>query len=311
MKKKVITLYNYLSQVIHSFIADNVLKYSASLAYYTIFSLIPMLVIIIAIFGNLFGKESIEGQLYNQLKNLIGSNASLQIQESIKAIHLSGQSTGAAIISGIILLVGATGIFGEIQDSLNKIWGLRVKAKKVWWKLILDRLVSFSLIISLGFIMLVSLSINAIALAIGQRISNLVSTNFTHTIPYIENTLSFIISIFLFALIFKVLPDAKIKWKDVGVGAFITSILFSAGKIAIGYYLGQSNVANIYGAGSSIMIILVWAYYSSMILYLGAEFTKVYAATFGGKIFPNNYSEWIVVKETPVDNIKLNAEIFD
>lgn len=309
MKKSAITIYNYLKQVIEEFITDNVLKYTASLAYYTIFSLIPMLIIIISIFGILFGKESIEGQIYNQLKNLIGSNASIQIQESIKVIHISGQSTTAAIISSIVLLVGATGIFAEIQDSLNKIWGLRLKAKKVWWKLILDRLVSFSIIISLGFLMMVSLSLNAIVVAIGERLTNLLSSNTVKSFPVVENTFSFIISVFLFALIFKVLPDAKIKWKDVIIGSIITSILFSAGKIAIGYYLGQSNIANIYGAGSSIMIILIWTYYSSMILYLGAEFTKVYAKNFGGKILPSNFSEWIVLQETTVKNITLNSEI--
>ena len=309
MKKNVIGIYKFLNQVIREFISDNVLKYSASLAYYTIFSLIPMLVIIISIFGLVFGKESIEGQIYIQLKNLIGSNATIQIQESIKEIHFSGQSTTAAFISSIVLLIGATGIFAEIQDSLNKIWGLRIKSKKVWWKLILDRLVSFSLILSVGFIMMVSLTINAIVVSIGQKITNLVSNSTVQTFPFVENTISFIASFFLFAFIFKVLPDAKIKWKDVSVGAFITTILFSAGKIAIGFYLGKSNFANIYGAGSSIMIILVWTYYSSMILYLGAEFTKVYAKNYGGKILPNNYSEWIALEEIPVKNITLNAEI--
>lgn len=309
MRKRVITIYGYLKQVANEFISDNVLKYSASLAYYTIFSLIPMLIIIIAICGIVFGKEAIQGEIYNQIKNLLGNKASIQIQEGIKIIHLSGQSMMAAIVSSIVLLIGATGIFAEIQDSLNKIWGLRVKAKKIWWKLFLDRLISFSLIVSLGFVLMVSLTINAVVVAIGQKLTHLLSKGSVETFPLVENFLSFFTSVFLFAVIFKVLPDAKIKWKDVMVGAIITSLLFLVGKLAIGYYLGQSTIGSVYGAAGSLMIILVWAYYSSMILYLGAEFTKVYAKDFGGKILPNNYSEWIMVQESHVNNITLNAEV--
>ena len=309
MKKRFIAFYEFLTQVIMEFIDDNVLKYSASLSYYTIFSLAPMLVIIISICGYLFGKEAMQGQVYGQIKGFVGSGAALQLQDIIKDIHLSSNSPRATILSIIVLLIGATGVFGEIQDSLNRIWGLKIKTHKVWWKLILTRMLSFSMILSLGFILIVSLLLNALVAMIGNRL-NTVFNGFGDTfIPVIDSLISLAITTLIFATIFKVLPDAKIKWKDVLVGALITSLLFMAGKFGIGYYLGKTNLATMYGAAGSVMIILVWAYYSSAILYLGAEFTKVYAKDYGGRILPNAYSVWIKVEEIPVPQVTLKEEV--
>ena len=175
MKKKVITLLQFLKQVTMEFIDDNVLKYSASLSYYTIFSLAPMLIIIISVSGFLFGREAMEGSIYNELKGFLGSTAALQLQETIKNIHLSKDTSFATITSIIILLIGATGIFGEIQDSMNRIWGLKVMTKKVWWKLILTRLLSFSMILCLGFVMIVSLLLNALVAIIGSSLNKFIS----------------------------------------------------------------------------------------------------------------------------------------
>ncbi len=309
IKKKIIFLYHFIKQVIVEFVDDNVLKYSASLAYYTVFSLAPMLIIIISICGALFGKEAVQGQIYGEIKDLVGSEAALQIQENIKNIHLTKDSPVATIFSAIVLVIGGTGIFGEIQDSLNKIWGLKVKTKKTWWKLILNRLLSFSLIISLGFVLIVSLVLNALIAIIGDRLNNLLSGIGKIFIPIIDNVLSFAITTLLFAIIFKVLPDAKIKWKDVSIGAVITAILFTLGKLGIGYYLGRSNMATIYGAAGSVIIIMLWAYYSSVILYLGAEFTKVYANEHGTKIQPSEYSVWVKIEEIPVTEVTLKKEL--
>ena len=309
MQKKAFSLYHFIKQVIVEFIDDNVMKYSASLAYYTVFSLAPMLIIIMAICGQLFGKEAVQGQMYGEIKDLVGSSAALQIQENIKNIHLTRSTPIATIFSIGVLLIGGTGIFGEIQDSLNKIWGLKVKTKKVWWKLILNRLLSFSLILSLGFVLIVSLVLNALIAIIGNRLNNLLLGLGKIFIPLIDNILSFTITTLLFAIIFKVLPDAKIKWKDVSIGSVITAALFTLGKFGIGYYLGRSNMATIYGAAGSVIIIMLWAYYSSVILYLGAEFTKVYANSHGTKIQPNDYSVWIKIEEIPVPEVTLKKEV--
>lgn len=309
IKKKFIFLYHFIKQVIVEFVDDNVMKYSASLAYYTVFSLAPMLIIIISICGALFGKEAVQGQIYGEIKDLVGGPAALQIQENIKNIHLTKDSPVATIFSAIVLVIGGTGIFGEIQDSLNKIWGLKVKTKKTWWKLILNRILSFSLIISLGFVLIVSLVLNALIAIIGDRLNNLLSGIGKIFIPIIDNVLSFGITTLLFAIIFKVLPDAKIKWKDVSIGAVITAILFTLGKLGIGYYLGRSDMATIYGAAGSVIIIMLWAYYSSVILYLGAEFTKVYANEHGTKIQPSEYSVWVKIEEIPVSEVTLKKEV--
>jgi membrane protein len=285
------------------------MKYSASLAYYTVFSLAPMLIIIISICGILFGREAVQGQIYSEIKDLVGSPAALQIQENIKNIHLTKDTPAATIFSIVVLIIGGTGIFGEIQDSLNKIWGLKVITKKAWWKLILNRLLSFSLIISLGFVFIVSLLLNALIAIIGNRLNNMLSGVGRIFVPLIDNVLSFAITTLLFAIIFKVLPDAKIRWKDISIGAFITAILFTLGKFAIGYYLGRTNMATIYGAAGSVIIIMIWTYYSSVILYLGAEFTKVYANEHGGKIAPTDYSVWIKIKEIPMPKVTLKEEV--
>lgn len=305
MQEKSVNIFSYLRQVFKEFSADNILKYSAALAYYTVFSIAPLLVIISTLSGFFFGKEAVKGEVYNQLNGLVGSIAAVQIQDTIKNIHLTGNNFFASTVSLIVLLIGATSIFGEVQDSLNKIWGLRVKARKIWWKLILTRLLSFSLILSVGFIMVVSLVLNAIISAFGNFLSKYIHHFSIYFIETTEAFLSFAIATFLFSLMFKLLPDAKIRWKDVLFGGFITALFFTLGKLAIGFYLGKSNLTTIYGAAGSIIIIMVWVYYSAIILYLGAEFTKVHANLYGKKIEPNEYAEWIKIEEKPVLNPQL------
>lgn len=299
------SIFFYIKQVFKEFSADNILKYSASLAYYTVFSIAPLLVIVSALLGFFFGKEAMQGQIYEQLNKLVGSLAAMQIQDTIKNIHLNDNNFVAGIVSVVILFIGATSIFGEIQDSLNKIWGLRIKTKRVWWKLILTRLLSFSLILSIGIIMIVSLLLNALLNAFGKLISEILENYSSYFIKFTETALSIIITGFLFSLIFKILPDAKIKWKDVLVGGFVTAIFFTVGKLGISFYLGKSNLFSLYGAAGSIILFMVWVYYSSIILYLGAEFTKVQAKLFGGKIVPNEYAEWVKVEEKTVSSPQL------
>ena len=300
MKFRVVTFFKFIKQVVVEFAGDNVLKYSASLAYYTVLSIAPLLVIILTIMGSLFGREAISGELYKEIHKLVGSEAAIQIQTSIQNIHLSSHNTFATTIGLIVLLIGATGIFGEIQDSLNRIWGLKIKTRKVWWKLLIDRVISFSLILSLGFVLIVSLVLSALAAAISERVITWFPGMGDALLFFIDTGISLVITTVLFGAIFKVLPDARIKWRDVLTGAFITACLFLVGKYGIGLYLGKSNIGSIYGAAGSIMILMIWVYYSSAILYLGAVVTKVYATDFGGNIHPNNYSVWIKTEEVPV-----------
>jgi len=309
MKNKFLFFFRFNKQVFSEFFADNVLKYSASLAYYTILSLAPLLVIVLFISGVFFGKEAMTGELYAEIKDMVGSDAALEIQNAIQNIHLSKDNFVATTIGVAILVISATGIFGEMQDSLNKIWGLRIKSRKVWWKLLLDRLISFSLILSLGFVLIVSLALNALVAVLSSKIEKLITGMGDSFLFVLDNLISLIITTLLFGTIFKVLPDAKIKWKDVLVGALITAVLFTLGKYGIGFYLGKSKLATIYGAAGSVMIIMLWVYYSAAILYLGAVFTKVYATNFGGRIYPNDYSVWIKIEEIPVKEVTLNEKV--
>ena len=269
---------------------DKVMKMSSSLAYYTIFSMAPLLIIIISLSGLFLGQDAAEGKVYAQLSAFVGPNTASQLQDMIKKASLSGKSTTAAIIGIVTLIVGATTVFAQIQDSINSIWGLKPKPKKGWLKFLKNRFLSFSVIIGLGFLLLVSLSISALIDAFSDTLKAYIP-EITVVILYIANVIiTLAITTLIFGAIFKVLPDAKIKWKDVLVGAVVTSILFMLGKFAISFYIGKSNVGSTYGAAGSLVILLLWVYFSSTILYFGAEFTKAFAVKYGSKIHPDHYA---------------------
>lgn len=269
---------------------DNAIKLSAALSYYTIFALPPLLIIIITICGFFFGEEAVTGELYGQINRLVGNDAAIQIQDAIKNVQLSDSNFFVTIFGVVMLLIGASGVFAEIQSSINFIWGLRAKPNKGLKKFIQNRIMSFSMIVSVGFLMLVSLMLNAVLDVLNARLK-LYLADSTVYLFYVINLIIVLGSItLLFAIIFRTLPDGIIKWKDAFIGAGCTAVLFMIGKFAIGFYLGNSTIASVYGAAGSVIIILVWVYYSAIILYFGAEFTKVYAKTYGGKIAPNGYS---------------------
>ena len=288
----------FLKEVFSDFIDDKVLKYSAALSYYTVFAIAPFLTIIISVTSMVFGKNAnVQEKLFAQINGLLGSEAAKQIQEMITNTQRSGNSWIASVISVIVLIVVATGIFAEIQDSINSIWGLKSKPSAGILKMLLNRLISFSLIVSLGFVLMVSLALNAIVDAISGQLANIVPGAGVYLLSIINLALTFVVVSFLFAVIFKVLPDAKIKWRDVMKGAFLTAILFIIGRYLIGLYVAKSNLSCLYGAAGSIAVILVWVYYTAIILYFGAEFTKVYSIKYGSKILPNDYAVFVKVKE--------------
>lgn len=275
------------------FLDDKVLKLSAALAYYTIFSLPSMLIIIIGLCGTFYGKEAVEGKIFFQIDHLVGAQAALEVQNIIKGTVKNHDTFVATVIGIVTLLLGATGMFGEIQDSINMIWGLKTKPEKGFIKLLLNRVISFSMIIILGFILLVSLLLNILLEAFFSRLQRHFSAELISGLYMIDQLIIFGIITLLFAFIFKVLPDAKILWKDVWTGALVTTVLFILGKFVIGYYLTSTAQISAYGTAGSLIIILLWVYYSAIILYFGAEFTQVYARHHGRAIEPNKYAVWI------------------
>lgn len=295
------------------FINDNGLKLSASLAYYTIFSIAPLLILILALIG-VFLKDEMHRQLvYTQLQHYMGMQATKEMQDIIKNQAIYSKTGPALIIGGVVLLLGASSMFVEIQDSLNIIWRVRAKPKKSWLKLIQNRFLSFSLIASLGFLLLVSLMINILVSALSDRIQHFFP-GITVIIFLVNFALTFLVIALLFGIIFKVLPDVKITWRDVRSGAIFTAILFILGQYLIGLYIQYFANSSTYGAAGSFIVILTWIYYTAAILYIGAEFTQVYAEAIGSKIEPAEYAVHIRQSEVEVEVKKLppqNPDIKD
>ncbi|ULQ51882.1 YihY/virulence factor BrkB family protein [Flavihumibacter fluvii] len=280
------------------FAHDDALKLSASLSYYTIFAMGPLLLIVISLAGILYGREAIQGKLFGQIKGLVGNSAAYQLQSTIASIEKSDHSTGGAIVGFIILLVGATGVFTEIQGSINYMWSIKATPKKGWIKLLFNRFLSFTLLAATSFILMVALVVNAVLDIMNAKMTSLFPEVAIYVF-YIFNLLTiFLVITILFAIIFKVLPDARIAWKDAFLGAGFTAILFLLGKLFIGIYLGNADFGLTYGTAASIMILLVWVYYSSVILYFGAAFTNAYAITIGQGIAPNKNAVYIIKSES-------------
>lgn len=290
IRKGATKAWKVLKKTAAEFNEDNAIKLSASLAYYTIFSIAPLSIIILSLCGVFFGEDAVNGQFYGQIKNLVGNQAAIQIQETIKNMELNHNNVFAMTVGIVILLVGASGVFAEIQSSINYIWGLRAKPKRGLSKFLLNRLMSFSMIGVMGFILLVSLVANTILDLISDKLIGFLPNATVYLLYGLNLGVVLAIITLLFAVIFKTLPDGKLAWKDTLIGSGVTAVLFMIGKFGISFYLGTSTVATAYGAAGSVVIILVWVYYSAIILYFGAEFTKVYATMYGKSIVPNGYA---------------------
>jgi membrane protein len=288
-------LWYLIKKAIIQSIDDNILKLSASLSYYTIFSLPPLLIIIIYLAGKFLGEDAVKGEIFGQINGIVGNAVALQIQDSIKHVKLYDNNAISYIIGIIILLIAAIGVFIELQESINMIWGLKVKPDKNMIKLFLrNRLISFLLIGSIGFLLLVGLIINYLVDIIikGTKyiIPNIIP-NITILLVHLLNNLSLFIIITLFLIIlFRTLPDGIIAINDTILGASFTSFLFMIGKFAIGTYVVKYSMASIYGVAGTLIAILLWVYYSAIIFYFGVEFTKVYALELGNKIIPKSYA---------------------
>lgn len=293
--------FTILKTAFNGFMNDLALKYSASLAYYTIFSLAPLLLLVISIAGLVFGKDASQGRVFYEINGLVGNDAAKQVQDMIKSLEMSGKSTISVIIGMVTLIVGATTVFGEIQESINIIWQVKPKPKVGWVKLVKNRLLSGSMIVTIGFLLLVSLIINGALLALSDHLQHFLPA-ITVTLFNILNALiSFVVIAVLFGVIFKVLPDAKISWRDVRSGALFTAVLFMIGRLVIGIYIQKSGTSSTYGAAGSLIVILLWIYYTAAILYFGAEFTRAYVDFYGKRIEPADYAVHVEQTEEEKD----------
>lgn len=283
-------IYSVLKSSIDEFLEHKATQKSAALAYYTIFSMGPLLVLVISLAATFFGREAVEGEIYAQLNEFVGTETAMQLQDVIRSAAVEGSSRIGAIIGGITLLFGATGVFAEIQGSINDIWEVKAKPKRGWVKLIQNRVLSFSVIMSLVFVLLVSLSITTVIDSFNNQLTAMFSDLALIVVYVINQSVTLLIVTAIFAVIFKVLPDAEIRWRDVIGGSITTALLFMIGKFIISFYIGRTDLGTTYGAAASIVVVLLWTYYSTMILYFGAAFTKAYATTYGMKITPNEYA---------------------
>jgi len=266
---------------------DKIPRHGAALAYYTVLSLVPLLIVMISLIGLIFGREAAQKHILDQTTNLMGPQSADAIRQMIE--HASQPSTGtiAMVVGVATLLVGASGVFAQLQDSLNTIWGVEPKEGRGLWGIIRDRFMSVSAVLGTGFLLLVSLVLSAGLAAFGKWYGGwLPAPEFV--LQVLDVVISLLVISGLFTLMFKILPDARIAWGDVWVGALLTAVLFTIGKFAIGLYLGKTDVGSAYGSAGSLVIMLVWIYYSAQIVLFGAEFTQVYANEIGARIVPTD-----------------------
>jgi membrane protein len=280
MKPK--SLWKLLKTIFIKWLEDDAFQSAAALSYYTLFSLAPLLIISIAVAGFVFGREAAQNQIVSTIQGLIGQESAQAVQAMIQNAS-NRPKTGmiSTLLGGIVLLFGAGGVVGQLQTSLNTIWGVNAQADSGLHDFIRKRFISFAMVLGVGFLLLVSLAVSAFISGLTQFIGS-----FFGGVAVIDILISFGFVTFLFAMIYKFLPDVQIQWADVWVGAALTSLLFTIGKFLIGFYLGTSGVTSVYGAAGSLITILLWVYYSALIFFWGAEFTQVYSSQYGSGVVP-------------------------
>jgi membrane protein len=274
---------------------DNVTRLAASLAYYTLLSIAPLIILAVAIAGLAFGEQAARAHIGGELAGVVGVGAGNAIQAIAANARAPGSGVFGIIVGVLVLLFGASGVFGELQSALNTVWEVTPKPGRGIWGIVKDRFFSFTLVVGVAFLLLVSLVLSAALSWLGQTVEGALPGG-----AVIWHVINFAVSLAivsaLFGLIFKALPDARIKWRDVWIGAFVTAVLFTLGKFLLGLYLGGAGVSSAYGAAGSIVALVVWVYYSAQVLLIGAEFTEVYARLHGSRITP---SEGAVALEHP------------
>lgn len=271
---------------------DKAPRLAAALAYYTAFSIAPLLVIVIAVAGLAFGEEAARGEIVLQIQNQVGADTAELIQTMIESARSESAGILATILGVATIVLGAAGFFGQLQDALNTVWEVQPKPGRGIKEIIRERFLSFTMVLGIGFLLLVSLILSAVLASLHNFVTGLLPEA-----QFITQLLNFLLSFsvitVLFAMIYKVLPDAQIAWKDVWAGAVVTALLFTIGKFALSLYLGNSSVASSYGVAGSFVVLLLWIYYSAQILLFGAEFTRVYAMRYGSRIVPAANAQWV------------------
>ena len=282
----------------NEFADDHATKLSASLAYYTIFSIGPLLLVVITILGNFYKREYVTTQIFDQVSGFIGTSGAAQLKGILDNISTQNSSKLFGIIGAVVFFFGATSIFTEIQSSINYAWSIKAKPKRSWLKYIIDRLLSFLIIICIGLLMVATLIINLAIDLLSGKLHKYLGHADIILLKGGNIALLFVVVTFFFAVVFKVLPDAHVHWKDIFVGASFTGVLFLIGKFLITWYLSASQSINAYGAAASLIILLSWVYYTSLILYFGAEFTEVYARKWGKGITVKKTAVFIIKRES-------------
>lgn len=287
---------------------DKASRLAAALAYYTVFSLAPLVIIAIAIAGAVFGAEAARGEIVGQIRGLVGQAGAEVIEAAIENANRPDANGGlASLISVVVLLFGASGVFAELQDSLNTVWDVQPKPGRGVSGFIKKRILSFSMVLGIGFLLMVSLIVSAVLSGLSAYMGHLLpGVNFLWGI--LNFVISFGVIALLFAMIYKFLPDVKITWNDVWIGAIITALLFTIGKTVLGLYLGQGSFGSTYGAAGSLVIVLAWVYYSAQILFFGAELTQVYASRYGSRIVPNEDAEFITEEARARQGLRRNRQ---
>ncbi|MGB3851899.1 MAG: YihY/virulence factor BrkB family protein [Tunicatimonas sp.] len=290
LKERGKNIFSLLKATYQEWNEDEPFRQSAVIAYYSIFSLPALLIIIVNTVGIVLGEEAVQGNISAQISDLVGAEAAQQVEEMIANVSQQGNNVIGIIIGIGTLLFGATGVFYQLQQSLNKVWEVELKPNAGYAKLAIDRATSLGVILAIGFLLLVSLALTAVLTALGGWIERQLPDFMLYLFQLINLFVPFGVITLLFALIYKVLPDVKISWHAVWIGALVTALLFTIGKSAIGFYFGTSNPASAFGAAGSVILILLWVNYSALIFLFGAEFTQVYARRYGERIEPNSYA---------------------
>jgi membrane protein len=294
-------LYALMKETFRGWSEHRGLRLGAALAFYTIFAIAPLFIIVLAIAGFVFGEEAARRELFQQLSGLLGQRGGEAIEGIVASADRPKAGAWATVLATITLFIGSTGVFVQLQDSLNTIWQVRRKPGAGLRAFIRDRLLSFAMVLGIGFLLLVSLILSAGLAAMGKFVSGLFPAQ-----QVVWEILNFLVSIgliaVLFAMMFKVLPDVHLAWRDVWVGAILSSIFFSVGKTALGLYLGRGSVVSAYGAAGSLVVVIMWVYYASQTVFLGAEFTRANAHRLGHAIRPTRGAQFITIKEVHEPN---------
>jgi membrane protein len=290
--------FSLLKQTFNEWLQDKAPQLGAALAYYTVFSLAPLILVLLAIVGVIFRDDPAGAwdKVTQQMSYFLDPSAVQVVQNIAQKASQPGKSTSATIIGLALALFGASGVFGQLQDALNTIWGVKAKPTRGIWGFLRSRFLSFAMVAGICFLLLVSLTIEALLKGFSHYVQSILPGGIVIALS-VYLIFDFVVVVLLFALIFKSLPDVKIQWRDVWIGAVLTAILFGIGKWLLGFYLGSGAAASAYGAASSLITLLLWVYYSSQILLFGAEFTQVYAARAGREFEPDEYAVRVETKE--------------